>query len=49
MALTREAKTCLWAALRLLRYGKYAEARKQIEDALVFLELDRSAIDPGMK
>jgi hypothetical protein len=49
MALVSPAKACLWAALRFLRAKKYPEAKKAIEEAMLFLELTHDMIDPGMK
>lgn len=49
MALIAPAKSALWAALRAIRQGHTAEAVKLIQDALVYLELDRASIDPSLK
>lgn len=49
MALTREAKSALWSALRALRTGDLEAVRVHIERAMIFLELDRRAIDPGWR
>lgn len=45
--MTREAKSQLWNALRFLRRREYDKAKQCIENALLFLEIDKSLIDPG--
>lgn len=49
MALVPDAKRSLWAALRAMRCGDQALARKHVENALLYLELTREAIDPALK
>lgn len=48
MALVAPAKSCLWAALRAVRRGDTVQALKLIQEALVYLELDRASIDPSL-
>lgn len=49
MALIAPCKTALWGALRALRRGDSVEAVKLIQDALIYLELDRASIDPSLR
>lgn len=49
MALVPDAKKSLWAALRALRNKNLPEVQRNIEEAMIYLELDRRILDPSLK
>lgn len=49
MAATVDAKKALWRALGALRRKQWSTVEHELKQAILFLEMGRDVLDPGLK